>query len=116
MDENNCQASFWCQGSIFAAAPTRTWASREPGAGSLPGNEPGSCQQAGHAWHARTALLAPALLVAAGPLHHRIKKLPACLFAAPAGLLADLDVCVHHGHALAFVTAALATRDAGFEH
>jgi hypothetical protein len=60
--------------------------------------------------------LAPALLVAAGPLHHRVKKLPACLFATPAGLLADLDVGVHHGHALAFVTAALAARDAGFEH
>ena len=60
--------------------------------------------------------MAPALLVAAGPLHHRVKKLPACLFATPAGLLADLDVGVHHGHALALVTAALAARDAGFEH
>jgi hypothetical protein len=101
---------------MLATAPTRTWASRKPGAGKLPGDEPGSCQQAEHAWYARTAQLAPALLVAAGPLHHCVKKLPACLFAASAGLLADLDVCVHHGHALALVTAALAARDAGFEH
>jgi hypothetical protein len=90
----------------------------QPDAGRwrLPSNKPGSCQPAEHAWYSRTAQLAPALLVAAGPLHHGVKKLPACLLTPPAGLLADLDVCVHHGHALAFVTAALAARDAGFEH
>lgn len=52
------------------------------------------------------------------PLHHHhgVEKLPARLLAAPAGLLADLAVGVLHGHALAFVAAASAARDAGFEH
>jgi hypothetical protein len=44
------QTSFWPRSSSV-----RTWASRKPGAGRLPGKEPGSRQQAEHACYAKTA-------------------------------------------------------------